>query len=74
VGVAATPESIEFIKAGEGHERLGEGIKDTVVLSAGGRLEGSRQSTGQASRKNFGQNPCKKSITLKAAPKGACNL
>ncbi len=43
VGVAATPESIEFIKAGEGHERLGEGIKDTVVLSAGGRLEELRR-------------------------------
>ena len=43
VGVAATPESIEFIKAGQGHERLGEGIKDTVVLSAGGRLEELRR-------------------------------
>lgn len=43
VGVAATPESIEFIKAGEGHERLGEGIKDTVVLSAGSRLEELRR-------------------------------
>lgn len=43
VGVAATPESIEFIKAGEGHERLGAGIKDTVVLSAGGRLEELRR-------------------------------
>jgi hypothetical protein len=43
VGVAATPESIEFIKAGEGHERLGAGIKDTVVLSAGSRLEELRR-------------------------------
>jgi len=43
VGVAATPESIEFIKAGQGHERLGEGIKDTVVLSAGSRLEELRR-------------------------------
>lgn len=39
VGVAATPESIEFIGPGEGHPRLGEGIKDAVVLSAGTRLE-----------------------------------
>ncbi|MEY3174698.1 MAG: hypothetical protein RLZZ436_2612 [Planctomycetota bacterium] len=38
VGVAATPESIEFIKPGQSHERLGEGIRDTVVLSAGSRL------------------------------------
>ena len=42
-GVAATPESIEFIKPGETHERLGEGIKDTVVLSAGSRLEELRR-------------------------------
>ena len=38
VGVAATPQSIEFIRSGQGHERLGDGIPDTVVLSAGGRL------------------------------------
>jgi hypothetical protein len=43
VGVAATPEAIEFIGAGEGHERLGEGIKDAVVLSAGSRLEELRR-------------------------------
>ncbi len=43
VGVAATPESIEFIKPGQGHELLGEGIKDTVVLSAGSRLEKLRE-------------------------------
>ena len=43
VGVAATPESIEFISPGQGHERLGEGIKDTVVLSAGSRLEELRR-------------------------------
>lgn len=39
VGVAATPDSIEFIGPGEGHERLGSGIPDAVVLSAGNRLE-----------------------------------
>lgn len=43
VGVAATPESIEFIEAGEGHERLGAGIRDAVVLSAGSRLEELRR-------------------------------
>ncbi len=43
VGVAATQSSIQFIKPGEGHELLGEGITDTVVLSAGGRLETLRK-------------------------------
>lgn len=39
VGVAATPETIEFVLPGQGHERLGPGIPDAVVLSAGSRLE-----------------------------------
>jgi hypothetical protein len=43
VGVSATPEAIEFIKPGQSHERLGEGIKDAVVLSAGSRLEELRR-------------------------------
>ncbi len=43
VGVAATPDSIEFIKAGQDHERLGEGIQDAIVLSAGSRLEELRR-------------------------------
>lgn len=43
VGVSATPEAIEFIEPGQSHERLGEGIKDTVVLSAGSRLEELRR-------------------------------
>ncbi len=47
VGVAATPESIEFIKPGQGHERLGDGIKDAVVLSAGSRLEELRKRVTQ---------------------------
>ena len=38
VGVAATPERIEFVQPGEGHELLGAGIPDAVVLSAGDRL------------------------------------
>ena len=38
VGVAATPESIEFIQPGQSHGLLGEGIEDAVVLSAGDRL------------------------------------
>ena len=38
VGVAATPERIELVWPGEGHELLGAGIPDAVVLSAGDRL------------------------------------
>ncbi len=39
VGVAATPEVIQFVAPGEAHPRLGEGIADAVVLSSGSRLE-----------------------------------
>lgn len=42
-GVAATPESIEFVQPGQSHERLGEGIEDAVVLSAGDRLTKLRE-------------------------------
>ncbi|MDP1561484.1 MAG: C45 family peptidase [Pirellulaceae bacterium] len=38
VGVAATPEKVEFVYPGQAHPLLGEGIKDTVLLSAGDRL------------------------------------
>lgn len=43
VGVAATPDSIEFVHPGQSHERLGEGIDDAVVLSAGSRLQKLRE-------------------------------
>ncbi len=43
VGVAATPESVEFIQPGQTHDRLGPGIPDAVVLSAGSRLEKLRE-------------------------------
>lgn len=43
VGVAATPESIEFIRPGQSDPRLGEGIADMVLLSSGDRLETLRQ-------------------------------
>ena len=43
VGVAAVPESVEFILPGQTHERLGTGIEDTAVLSAGSRLEKLRE-------------------------------
>jgi hypothetical protein len=43
VGVAAVPESIEFVHPGQSHPRLGKGIEDVIVLSAGSRLEKLRQ-------------------------------
>jgi hypothetical protein len=43
VGVAATPEKIEFVAPGQSDPRLGEGIEDAVVLSAGTRLEQLRK-------------------------------
>ena len=51
VGVAAVPESVEFIQPGQSHERLGEGIVDAVVLSAGDRLKLLRERV----QKNYGQ-------------------
>lgn len=47
VGVAATPEKLEFVEPGQGHELLGEGIPDAVVLSAGSRLEELRKRVKQ---------------------------
>lgn len=43
VGVSAVPESVEFVEPGQSHPRLGEGIQDAVVLSAGSRLEKLRE-------------------------------
>lgn len=39
VGVAATPDSLQFVAPGESHPLLGDGIPDAVILSAGDRLE-----------------------------------
>ncbi|MGZ0171464.1 MAG: C45 family autoproteolytic acyltransferase/hydrolase [Planctomycetales bacterium] len=47
VGVAALPDSIEFIHPGQTHDRLGDGIEDAVVLSAGSRLEKLRERVTQ---------------------------
>jgi len=47
VGVAATPEKIEFVAPGQAHELLGEGIPNAVVLSAGSRLEELRKRVKQ---------------------------
>jgi hypothetical protein len=43
VGVAATPQSLEFVFPGQSDPRLGAGIADAVVLSAGSRLEKLRE-------------------------------
>ena len=43
VGVAAVPESVEFIQPGQSHPKLGNGIEDAVLMSAGSRLETLRQ-------------------------------
>ncbi|MFM9068143.1 MAG: C45 family autoproteolytic acyltransferase/hydrolase, partial [Planctomycetota bacterium] len=43
VGVAAVPEQIEFLQPGQSDPRLGDGIPDTVVLSAGDRLQKLRE-------------------------------
>jgi hypothetical protein len=47
VGVAALPESLEFVFPGQSHPRLGDGIEDSVVLSAGSRLEKLRERVTQ---------------------------
>ena len=43
VGVAATPDSLQFVSPGESHPLLGDGIQDAVVLSAGSRLDELRK-------------------------------
>ncbi len=47
VGVAATPEAVEFIAPGQAHPLLGDGIDDAVVLSAGSRLQTLRDRVQQ---------------------------
>lgn len=64
VGVAATPESIEFVGPGEGHELLGPGIPDAVVLSAGSRLEELRRRVQQ----EHGQIDEQKAMWLMSRP------
>jgi hypothetical protein len=43
VGVAAVPEKVEFIFPGQSDPRIGAGIEDTVVMSAGSRLAKLRE-------------------------------
>ncbi|WP_417746378.1 C45 family autoproteolytic acyltransferase/hydolase [Rosistilla oblonga] len=64
VGVAATPDSIEFIRPGEGHPLLGEGIADSLLLSAGGRLDTLRSRV----QENHGKFDAEKSMWLMSRP------
>ena len=48
VGVAATPEQVQFVQPGETHPLLKPGIADTVILSAGSRLDLLHQRIQQA--------------------------
>lgn len=43
VGLHATPDQLTFLGAGEAHDFLGDGIPDTVVMSAGNRLRHLRR-------------------------------
>lgn len=43
VAVKATPNAFEVLRAGESHPQLGEGIPDTVILSADSRLRVLRE-------------------------------
>jgi Acyl-coenzyme A:6-aminopenicillanic acid acyl-transferase len=64
VGVAAVPEKVEFILPGQSDPRLGEGIKDTVLLSAGDRLQTLRART----QENYGKIDVEKAIWLMSRP------
>jgi hypothetical protein len=64
VAVAATTESVEFLKPGESHALLGEGTRDAVVLSAGSRLEELRKRVNDA----HGRIDAQQSMNLMCRP------
>jgi Acyl-coenzyme A:6-aminopenicillanic acid acyl-transferase len=64
VGVAAVPEKVEFVAPGQSDLRLGDGIKDAVVLSAGDRLQTLRQRVQQ----NYGKIDADKAMWLMSRP------
>jgi len=64
VGVAATPEKLELIGPGQADARLGEGIQDAVVLSAGSRLETLRARVIE----NHGKIDTEKALWLMSRP------
>jgi len=64
VGVAALPDSIEFVFPGQAHPRLGAGIQDSVVLSAGSRLAKLRERVTQ----RHGQIDAESALWLMSRP------
>jgi len=64
VGVAATPDRIEFVKPGEAHPRLPAPVDDAVLLSAGTRL----QELVKAVKAKHGQFDEKAAIELMKRP------
>ena len=64
VGVAATPESVEFVKPGQAHPLLGRGIADTILLSSGDRLGTLRRRT----EADYGTIDVDKAIGLMSRP------
>jgi hypothetical protein len=64
VGVSATPQQIELILPGQIHPRLGDGIKDVVVMSADQRLETLRYRV----QGSYGQFDVVKAIALMSRP------
>jgi hypothetical protein len=64
VGLQATPEGIEFVNSGQSHHFLGEGIPDTVILSAGKRLEILRRRI----KDNYGKFTASSSMDLMDRP------
>ena len=64
VGVAAVPESVEFILPGQSHSRLGEGLEDAVLLSSGSRLEELRRRA----KAHYGKFDAEKAMWLMSRP------
>ena len=64
VGVAATPEKIEFVDPGKGHPLLGDGIANAVVLSAGSRLDELKRRV----RDGYGKFDVKSATDLMCRP------
>ena len=64
VAVKAVPESIEFVRAGQSHELLGEGIEDAVLISGGDRLGKLRERA----RAAHGRIDAKAALDLMSRP------
>ncbi|MFW6413887.1 MAG: C45 family autoproteolytic acyltransferase/hydrolase [Verrucomicrobiota bacterium] len=64
VGVYATPENLEFVGGGEDHPELGKGIPNSVLISAGDRLEKLKKRV----KKNYGEIDEKQAIELMSRP------